>query len=118
MSVEADLFTALKGLVGNRMYRGTFPQSDSLMTWPAIRYSFISTVPIISVCGDATDATADIRLQIDLVDHDSDAAHALRAQVRTAMQAFTPPAINEGGFEQFDAETKTHRVVLEYVIYQ
>lgn len=118
MSVDADIFTALKSLVANRVYPVDFPQSESLMTWPAIRYSFVSIVPPASVCGDVGDTMSDIRVQIDVVATSADAMRSLRTSVLTAMQSFTPSAVNENSVEVFDAETKTYRAILDFMIYQ
>lgn len=119
MSIEADVFTTLKTLVSNRVYPLTFIQSNgALPVWPAIRYAFISVTPAITVCGDGGDETADTRLQIDAVDKTFMAMRALRMEVMLAMLAFDPPAIFENDFEEYDSETKTFRVALDYVIYK
>lgn len=119
MSIEADLFSRLKTLVANRVYPLTFIQPNgALPVWPAIRYSFISVIPATTVCGDGGDETADTRVQIDAVDKTFMAMRALRMEIMLAMLTFYPPAIFENDFEEYDADTKTYRVSLDYIIYK
>jgi hypothetical protein len=119
MTIESDLFDGLSSLVGTRVYPIDFPQAETLMVWPAIRYTFVSIVPIPSICGDYPGTpTADIRVQIDVVHTDPDLMRALRDQVLVVMRSFDPPAINEDITEVFDSETKTYRAILDFMIYQ
>ena len=117
MSVETDLFTALKSLVGNRMSPNIFPQPPAGPTWPAIRYTIIDMVPVVDICGDGDDLTADIRIQIDCVAETYMAARALRLQVMAAMRSFSPPAILDLSRGDYDADTKTYREALDYLIH-
>jgi hypothetical protein len=116
VSIESDLFAALSSLVGGRVYPITFPQTSGTPGWPAIRYTFISITPDLVVCGDTGDIAADTRVQLDLVASTYVAARVLRLQVMAVMQTFLPPAIFETNFETWDAETKTFRASLDYVI--
>jgi hypothetical protein len=118
MTTEASLFTALKGLVGNRCYPNAFPLTPPSPTWPAIRYVFVGEVPAVALCGDSGDDDNDRRVQLDLVATTYAGVRTLRASVIAAMQAFNPPAVLQNSFGQFDAETKTHRETLEYVIHE
>ncbi len=119
MSIEADLFTTLKTLVANRVYPETFIQPNgALPVWPAIRYGLVSIVPAIAICGDGGDETADTRVQIDVVDKTFIATRSLRSQVLQAMLNFDPPAIVQNSFSEYDAETKTFRASIDYVIYR
>lgn len=99
------------------MYRVAFPQAEDLMIWPAIRFSFVSISPAVSLCGDGGDAGAEVRVQLDLVHTDATSLWTLRSQVMTAMQTFSPPAINESTFEEFDGPTKTYRASLDYLMH-
>ena len=94
-----------------------FPLTGALPVWPAIRYTFISVTPSVTICGDGGDATADTRIQLDIVDTTFTAARALRLQVMTAMQTFVPPAVFENSFSSYDEQTKTYREQLDYVTY-
>lgn len=105
--------------MANRVYPLTFIQPNgALPVWPAIRYSFISVIPATTVCGDGGDETADTRVQIDAVDKTFMAMRALRMEIMLAMLTFYPPAIFENDFEEYDADTKTYRVSLDYIIYK
>lgn len=121
MTIEADLDTALGALVDSRIYGGTFPQPPgrAAPTWPGIRRTLIG-IPNPDLCGDGGDETADFRLQLDLVVSEAsgyESLRTLRGQVMTAMSTFSPPAIWDGEQYFFDEETRTHRCVLDYLIY-
>ena len=119
MTIEADLFTKLKTLVANRVYPETFIQPNgALPVWPAIRYSFTSAVPDAAICGDSGDLAPDTRIQIDVVDRTFLATRTLSRSVMTAMETFAPPVILENGMHEYDAETKTYREILDYMIYK
>jgi hypothetical protein len=116
--ISAVLFTALRGLVSDRVYPSTFVQPDgNLPAWPAIRYTFIDSVPGIEICGTDDGATDDAQVQIDVVAKSYGAMVALRSQVVIALMNVAPPAVRTSGFETYDTETKTHRAVLEYSFY-
>lgn len=117
MTVETDLYTALKSLVGNRMSPDTFPQPPAVPTWPAIRYTIVDAVPVIDLCTDGDSVTDQIRVQLDLVAETKTAAINLREAVRTAMHSFSPPARLELRSGEYDAETKTFREILQYSIH-
>jgi len=117
MSIENDLFTALKTLVGNRVAPNEFPQPPIVPVWPAIRYTFVDNIPEHDICGDGDDTTATPRIQLDVVATTYAAARALRLQVMAAMRSFTPPAMLENSSGFYDEETKTQREVLQYTIH-
>jgi hypothetical protein len=117
VSLESDIFDALKGLVSNRCYPEIFPQGK-LPVWPAIRYSFVSVVPAAAICGDGGDETADTAVQIDCVAETFAECRELRADVMAAMVLFDPPAMMENSFGSYDAETKTFRTTLDYTVYR
>lgn len=116
MSIEADLFTILGPLVDNRCYPLTFPLNPPRPMWPAIRYTVVSAVPAIALCGDTGDEGADFRIQLDCVAMSFFDARALRQAVMDAMRVFEPLAVNENSFSNFDPETKAYDEVLEYEI--
>jgi hypothetical protein len=119
VTIEADLFTTLGPLVSNRVYPETFVQpSGALPTWPSIRYDLISEVPMIMLCGDSGDDAPDTRVQIDGVDKTFKQARTLRTQIMAAMLLFDPPAVLENTFNEYDVETKTFRVSMDYIIYK
>lgn len=123
MTTKADIAIAivnkLKPMVGGRVFRNVFPQVVA-STWPAIRYTFVSTVPNVDVCGDGGEETADFRVQIDVVDLESKGPTAfstLCSAVKAAMQDLRPIYVWDGEGEDFDAETKTNRLSVDYVVY-
>lgn len=116
MSLENDIFSALKSLVGNRVAPVEFPQPPAVPTWPAIRYTIITT-PIQDICGDGDDSTSEQRVQLDVVAATFDGARTLRLQVIAAMQGFVPPARMESSISTKDQATKTYREILEYSIH-
>lgn len=118
MTVEQELFADLRPLVNGRVYPSVFPQPVSgLPVWPAIRYSFVSTVPIEDLCGDGDDSTADVRVQIDVVALTYSAMRALRLQVMEKMRYFFLPARLSLSMEDYDDATKTHRAILDYSLH-
>src|SRR5678815_3100490 len=117
MTIEADIFTALKSLVGNRVSPNEFPQPPAVPTWPAIRYTIIDTIPVVDICGDGDDSTATPRIQLDVVATTYTAVRALRLQVMAAMRTFTPPAILDSSGGDYDPETKTYREQLDYLFH-
>jgi Protein of unknown function (DUF3168) len=119
MTIEADLFTALSSLVENRVYPLAFPQTGATPpVWPGIRYTLVSVVPAIALCGDSGDEAADTRVQLDVVDRTYSDMRALRLEVLEAMRTFSPPAILENTSDDYDSETKTYRCTVDYIIYK
>lgn len=126
MSLENYLFTALSaipevartGPSAFAVHPTIFPQAPRYNPrWPAIRYTFISSVPIVDQCGDGDDDTADTRVQIDIVSEDSVTTRFIRLEVRNIMAAFNPPAILELDFDgDYDEDTKTYRWIMHYNI--
>lgn len=122
LSVSQDIVRVLGPLVSQRCYQRTFMQPDGgLPPWPAIRFVFASADPGSTICGDGGDADADYRVQIDLADEygkGEAAFQALRAQVLAAMQTLGPAYVWAAQRDEFDAETKTLRCSLDYLVYQ
>lgn len=117
MSTETELYSALAPLVSNRVYPSTFAQpSGALPTWPSIRYTTVSSVPVEDLCGDGDDATADVRVQLDIVATTYKSMRTLRLAVMAAMRLLPTPARLSLSFDEYDAETGTHRAVLEYEV--
>ncbi len=115
--IEGVVFTALRSLVSDRCYPNTFeqPPDGRLPTWPAIRYTVISTDPTPDICGTDNVSTDDTRLQLDLVAKTHGAALTLRDQVINAMMGLDPPATRQpGGFTDYDEVTKTYRITMDY----
>lgn len=118
MSVEAQFFEKTKALVSNRCYANTFPQPAPTIAWPAIRYTRIAVDPGLALCGAGDDDEADISLQVDVVAQTYGGAQVLRDRVLEKILEIDPPGIWVGQSDSFDAETKTHRCLLEIAFYQ
>jgi len=115
MSLETDLYAALSSLVSNRVYPNVFPQVDAgTQVWPSIRYTIVSSVPVEDLCGDGDDTTADVRVQLDAVDVTYSKMRALRLSVMAAMRTFPTPARLASNFDDYDADVKVHRAMLQY----
>ena len=109
-----EVHSKLSALVSGRVFPVTFPQ-EPLPTWPAIRYTPTGGEMAQTSCGDADDPN--ISMQIDVVDVKFSEVVSLSESVKTAMKAFSVPAALENSpVFDYDAETKTHRVILSYTI--
>lgn len=119
--IATALVTALKPLVANRVYRNVFPQAPSTPpTWPAIRYTFISVTAVQDICGDGGEEVADYRVQIDLVDLESKGPTSfanLSALVKAALAPLQPIYVWDSEFEEFDLDTKTNRLSMDYLVF-
>lgn len=115
--VEGVVFTALRSLVGDRCYPNTFeqPPDGHLPTWPAIRYTVISSDNVPDICGTDDADTDDTVVQLDIVAKTYGAAVSLRDSVYAAMQGLDPPAVRQSSFHTYDEDTKTQRIVLTYL---
>jgi len=111
------LHAALSTLVAGRVYPVMFPQ-EPLPTWPAIRYTPVGGSTNPDVCGSGDGTLDDVQVQIDCVADTYLAARTLQQQVRTALMAFTPPAVADGApLFDYDAETRTHRAIQTFTLY-
>lgn len=120
MSIEGDVVTAIAARFTGGAWLNEFPQPPARPTWPAARVSVPSVSPDVALCGDGGEETADVRIQIDVVVDESagySALKTLQAQVMSDMTSFDPPAVWDNAQFTFDAETKTHRCILDYLIY-
>lgn len=115
--ITGVVFTALRGLVSDRCYPVIFPQPPAIPPWPAIRYQLISIEPIPDICGTDTGETDTTRVQIDYVAKTHGAAATLRDAARAALMLVDPPCVRDGGFETYDAETKTYRASDDYLFH-
>lgn len=114
--IEGVVFTALNSLVNGRCWPNKFEQQADRPLWPAIRYTVVASDNEESICGTDDVSTDDTRVQLDGVALTHGAVLALRDQIIVRMMGLDPPAIRlPGGFQTYDAETKTHRVMLEYL---
>ena len=120
MSIEDDVISRIQARVNGHAYANEFPQPPARPTWPAARVSVASIAPDVAICGDGGEETADSRVQIDLVVAESagyTALKTLKTNVMSDMVGFDPPAVWDGAQFLFDQETKTHRCILDYLLY-
>jgi hypothetical protein len=102
-----------------------FPQPPAVPVWPAARFTFVGNTPYAALCGDSDIDADDVRVQIDIVVSTSQAdLHTLRRAVIAAMSAMVVqtgesplPSTRELDLYEYDSETKTHRFVLDFVLY-
>lgn len=111
--------TALGPLVNGRVYASTFPQQPNIPTWPSIRFTVVGGEVFPDLCGSEVWQTDDVRVQLDVVATEYDQMRSLVQQVISAMAAVVDPPSRRAAptVETFDAETKTHRSVLEYSLH-
>lgn len=122
LSISQQLTAALGPLVAQRIYARTFMQPNGkLPDWPAIRFVFITPEIDGDICGDGGDDIANWHLQLDIADAANKgelAFQTLRSAVMSAMNSLGSHYIWSGQRDEFDAETKTNRCSLDYVVYQ
>ena len=122
MSIETEIFDAAKSLFPStdgqpRFYGGSFPLDPKIPKTPAARFVFISSEQVEDICGTDGGRTANSRVQVDIVHTSYLACRNLRQAVIDAIEAMPTPARLDGGFDDFDHETKLHRCSIDFVIY-
>lgn len=117
MSAPTALFDALRGLFADRVYPGTFPQPPKRPVWPACRYALVGGRAYVDQCGQDGGDTDDDSYQIDVVALSFDEMRVLVRQVRLALQAVDPPCVVDGTRYLFEAETETHRTIIDCTFY-
>jgi hypothetical protein len=114
--IEEDIVTALAPLVAGRVHPIVFPQPPATPVWPAIRYTLISRTPVATICGSSMTADDD-RFQLDVVAPSYSALLSLVPQVKAAAETLPVPAVVQNEFQAYDAETKTYRALLDFIVY-
>jgi hypothetical protein len=119
MSIPSVIFSALGPLVNGRMFPGTFPETvPEFSNWPAIRSTLVSSDNAATICGTDTVATDDTRIQLDIVDATYSGMLSLRNAVITTLMTLEPPCMRMGLQEVYDADSKTHRAILDVTFQQ
>ncbi len=125
MSLRTLIFSALSAIPEVQRTSPTavavhpviFPQPARYSPeWPKIRYTFISRVPPVDICGDGEEDSIDTRVQLDIVALTVAEIDTIRVEVRNIMSVFNPPAVLDLEFDEFDSETQTFRWVMDYLI--
>lgn len=114
MTVPQTIYAALRALVADRVYPTQFPQGDALPVWPAIRYTLVASDAAASLCGTGGEEDDDCVYQLDIVAESWDNMRALKAAVVDALQDTDPPCYRQSVLETYDADTRTHRAILDY----
>jgi len=113
MTVEADIFTALKGLVSNRVYPDTAPMSAPL---PYIVYQQIGGEPLNFLAGVPDKRNG--RFQIEVWATSRSAASTLIRQVEDAMRAAPLLADTLGGaLSTWETETNLYGSMQDFSIW-
>lgn len=118
--IPALLYQTLRALVDDRCYPNRFPQplDNTAPLWPAIRYTISSSEPAPSLCGTNDASSDDVTVRIEAVATTYAGMQSLRDLIIAAIQDTDPPSTRgPAGFETDDAETKTHRALLEYTFH-
>ncbi len=118
MSLNSDIFTALRALVADRVTRDKFDQEAGTPTVPAIRYTLVGGTTWQDLCGDGDASTDDIRIQLDWIARTADERDALTPLIRAAMKTLSPPCVMQGpALNTFDAQTKVYRATADWISY-
>lgn len=116
MSIDTVIFAALRGLVADKVYRETFPQTDGAPLTPAIRVTLVSGTTYPTVCG--SDFEGDPRYQVDVIHDSAKQRDVLVQQIYTALDSVDPPAILQGlASNEFDTETKKYLATFDYIFF-
>lgn len=111
------LFALLAPLVAQRVYPVVFPLQP-LPQWPAIRYTPLGGAVWPTNCGAGDASTDDFAVQIDTVAPTYDEAQALALQVRSTLDAATPPWVADAALRiVHDHETNTFMAQQDYTHY-
>lgn len=85
MTVEVSIFTALKALVNNRVYRDITP--DSVIELPRITFQQVGGEPV-NFMDPTVPSKKNSRFQINVWGEDRDAVMALAGQVEDALRVY------------------------------
>jgi hypothetical protein len=110
--IQQDLFTALSGVAGGRVFPNIAPGN---VQKPYVVYARVSSAPENTLADGAS--VENTRLQVDCFDTTYAAAVALAEVVKAAMKnsAITHLVLLEQ--DQFEPEANAHRVILDFSIW-
>jgi hypothetical protein len=113
MTIESQIFDALKSLVNNKVYPIVIPQKA---TMPAVVYNRIATNAQNVLAGGAT--IDQIRFQVDTYATTFAAARTLAAQVRLAMEGAIFKATLQSELDFFEDEINYYRISQDYYVWE
>lgn len=118
--IEATIYATLKNdagvtaLVSSRIYPVVMPEGTAL---PAVVYQRISTNPVASLDGDS--GLDLVRMQISSWGKSYSSAKVLAAAVRTSLVGANALKLRtESEQDDYDPETRLHRVISDFIVWQ
>ena len=113
MSIEQDIYTALSGIAGGRVYPLVIPENS---TMPAISYLRIASTPENTLDGGAT--IDQIRIQVDTYAKTYAEAKTVSASVRSAMESASFKGTLQTDQDLYEPEVKLYRVIQDYYVWK
>lgn len=118
-TVHGVIRSIIGSLVSQRYYPNKFPQEKTAPTWPAIRGTIVGRENELDQCGAGELDEENVRVQLDFCALTYDEVSQTFALACTLLAAASPAWIRQpGGFEDWDAEAKVHRITRDWVLYQ
>lgn len=113
MTIEQDIFNALDGLVGGRVYPLVMPEKG---TKPAIVYTRIGSNPENTLDGGAT--IDQIRIQVDTYANTYAETKTISASVRSIMESASFKGTLQSDQDLFEPDIKLYRVSQDYYVWK
>ena len=110
--IQQDLFTALAGVAGGRVFPNVVPNN---VQKPYVVYARVSSAPENTLADGAL--IENTRLQVDCFDTTYAAALALAEAVKTAITSSPITHVLLLEQDQFEPEALLHRVILDFSIW-
>ena len=110
--IQQDLFAALAGVAGGRVFPNVAPNNVSK---PYVVYSRVSIAPENTLADGAS--VENTRLQVDCFDITYSAAVALAETVKAAMKSSAITHVLLLEQDQFEPEALLHRVILDFSVW-
>lgn len=114
MTIESSIYTALKTLVSNRVYRDIAPQTVTDL--PRITFQTVGGTSINFVDSATIPSKRNARVQVNVWHNRRDDANALARQVEETLRAYAALHTTVlGGFvATFEEETKLYGTMQDY----
>ena len=110
--IQQNLFAALAGVAGGRVFPNVAPNNVSK---PYVVYSRVSIAPENTLADGAS--VENTRLQVDCFDTTYSAAVALAETVKAAMKSSAITHVLLLEQDQFEPEALLHRVILDFSVW-
>jgi hypothetical protein len=114
MSVEVDIYSCLKSLVGNRVYRDIAPQTVTEL--PRITFQTVGGASTNFLDSATIPSKRNARVQVNVWHSRRDDANALARQVEEALRAYTAlqTTVLSGFVAVYEEETKLFGTMQDY----